>query len=218
MRLFAFLFAGAFLANAALAADPPAIFEDSFAGKLGDGWTWIRENPKAWRSRDGALEIRVEPGVAQTVKNALVRNLPDRSQGKYAIEVTMTNTAPPTGQYEQGGMTLYHNGQPLLKLVKEFIDGKLYIVLGGPTDPDGKGGLVGKILMEKPTARLRLVMTANRYWGEFQPGAEGPMQKIGTGPLPAPAKDQISIQCYQGPPQAEHWMRFDDFRILKLAD
>jgi hypothetical protein len=106
----------------------------------------------------------------------------------------------------------------LLKLVKELIDGKLYIVMGGPTDPDGKAGLVGKLLMEKPTARLRLVMSGDRYWGEFQPDAQGEFQKVGTGPLPPPVKDQISIQCYQGPSEAEHWMRFDEFRILKLAE
>jgi hypothetical protein len=38
------------------------VFEDKFDTKLGDGWAWLRENTKAWRIRDGGLEIRVEPG------------------------------------------------------------------------------------------------------------------------------------------------------------
>ena len=43
-------------------------------------------------------------------------------------------------------------------------------------------------------------------------------QTAATGKLPEPKNDQVSIQCYHGPPDAEHWMRFDDFRILRLAD
>ena len=38
------------------------------------------------------------------------------------------------------------------------------------------------------------------------------------GPLPAGPNEQVSIQCYQGPPDAEHWIRFDDFRVLELPD
>ena len=72
------------------------IFEDNFAGELGEGWWWLRESPGGWRIRDGGLEICVEPGVAATVKNALVRQAPDRSEGTFAIEVTVTNQSLPT--------------------------------------------------------------------------------------------------------------------------
>lgn len=218
MRLAIFVFAAMLSAGVCGAAEPQVVLKDSFQGKLADGWSWLREDPHAWRIKQDALEIHVEPGVADTVKNALVRDLPDRSHGKLVMEVTMTNVSPPAQQYEQGGLTLYHEGKPLLKLVKEFIDGKLYIVMGGPKDPDGKSGLVGKILMENPTARLRLVLTVNRYWGEYQPGAQGEFHKVGSGPLPSPGRDQISVQCYQGPPQVEHWMRFDDFSLVKMAE
>ena len=34
--------------------------------------------------------------------------------------------------------------------------------------------------------------------------------------LRAGAKEQVSIQCCNGPPGVEHWIRFDDFRILQL--
>jgi len=43
------------------------IFEDHFDRQLADGWHWVRENPPNWRIREQALEIRVEPGVADTV-------------------------------------------------------------------------------------------------------------------------------------------------------
>ncbi len=112
------------------AAEVRVVFEDHFDGKLGDGWTWLRENPKAWRLAEGALDIRVEPGLAHTVKNALVRKAPDRAKGKVAIDVTVTFAVAPTNQFEQAGLTWYQDGKPVFKLVHEQIDGKTYISLG----------------------------------------------------------------------------------------
>jgi len=188
------------------AAEPKVLFEDRFDRKLADGWTWLRENPKTWRFRDGALEIRVEPGAADTVKNALVREAPDRSKGKYAFEVTVTALAKPVRQYEQAGLTLYIDGKPRYKLVKELVDGKLWVVAAP-----------NKVPMEAQTVQLRLVVAGESFEAQFRPDAKGEFKTVTTGKLP-PGKVQVSVQCYQGPPDAEHWFRFRDFRILKLAD
>jgi len=186
-------------------AEPTCLFEEKFDGKLDDGWSWIREDADAWRLKDGALEIRVQPGVAGTVKNALVRKGPDRSEGTFAIEVTVTNTAVPTQQYEQAGITWYHGGKPVFKLVKELIGGELFII-------------PGRKPMSAETVQLRLVVTAEGWTAQFRPNGEGEFQTAATGKLPPPGEDQVSIQCYNGPPEAEHWIRFDDFRILKMAE
>ena len=181
------------------------LFEDHFDGKVADGWTWLRENPGAWRIKDGALEIRVEPGRANDVKNALVREAPDRQNGKFAIEVTVSNTVLPTQQYEQAGITWYNNSQPVFKLVKELIDGGLYII-------------PAKKPMDSQTVQLRLVVTADSWAAQYRPEGKGDFLTAETGKLPAAQNDQVSIQCYNGPPDAEHWIRFDDFRILELTD
>jgi hypothetical protein len=65
------------------------VFADPLRGKLGDGWAWLRQHPAAWRHSGQDLEIRVEPGLAETVKNALLRDAPDRSRGRYAVEVAV---------------------------------------------------------------------------------------------------------------------------------
>jgi hypothetical protein len=187
------------------AAEPKVLFEDRFDGKLADGWSWLREDPKTWQFKDGALEIRVEPGVASNVKNALVRKAPDRSKGKVAAEVTITFNSPPTNQYEQAGITWYRDGNPAFKLVHENIDGKTYVI-------------PGKVAAPQKTVQLRLVLTADKYTAQFRPDGQGEFQTVASGPLPAGADEQISLQCYQGPANAEHWMRFDDFRIVELAD
>ena len=181
------------------------LFEDRFEGKLDDGWSWLRENSSAWRLREGALEIRVEPGVAPTVKNALVRRAPDRNGGKFAIDVTVTNATKPTQRYEQAGITWYNDGKPVFKLVKELVDGKLMII-------------PGRKPMTSKTVQLRLIVTSDNFVAQFRPNAEGEFQTAATGKLPAPRNDQVSIQCYNGPADAEHWIRFDNFRISRLPD
>lgn len=186
-------------------AEPKVLFHDPFDGKLADGWSWLREDAKTWRIQDGALEIRVEPGVANTVKNALVRKAPDRTKGKVAVEVTVTFTSPPTRQYEQAGITWYHQGNPVFKLVHENIDGKTYVIPGKAPAPE-------------KTVQLRLVLEGEKYTAQFRPDAKGEFKTVAEGKLPAGADDQVSIQCYQGPEDAEHWMRFDDFRVVEVAE
>ena len=188
-----------------LAAEPQVIFEDGFKGELGQGWTWLREHPEAWRIKDDALEIHVEPGVANTVKNALLRTAPDRSRGKFAIEVTVANTVRPTRQYEQAGITWYHGGKPVFKLVKELINGETWII-------------PGKKPMPGEAVQLRLIVSADRWIAQYRPDGKGEFLVAAEGKLPAPGEDQVSIQCYNGPPDAEHWIRFDDFRILQMPE
>ncbi len=205
MRHVLMLLIGCFFCSGVLsAAEPTVIFEDKFEGKLDKGWTWLRENPKAWRLKDGALEIRLEPGAAGNVKNALLRKAPDRSRGTYAIEVTVTTTVAPTQQFEQAGITWYHGDKPVFKLVKERIDGPTWII-------------PGKKSMPAKSVQLRLIVAGEKWTAQYRPDGKGEFLTAGEGKLPAPGEGQVSLQGYHGPADAEHWIRFDDFRILKLA-
>ena len=38
------------------------LFHEHFAPGLGEGWSWVREKPRAWRVEAGALVIRTQPG------------------------------------------------------------------------------------------------------------------------------------------------------------
>ncbi len=114
--------------------------------------------------------------------------------------MTITFTTPPTNQYEQAGITWYQKGTPVFKLVHEHIDGKDYII-------------PGKVPAPEKTVRLRLLVTKDKYTAQFQPNANGDFKTEASGNLAPGAEEQISIQCYNGPANAEHWMRFDDFRI-----
>ena len=138
------------------------------------------------------------------MKNALLRPAPDHSKAAYAVETTITFTTPPTNQYEQAGITWYQKGKPVFKLVHEHIDGKDYII-------------PGKVPAPQKTVRFRLFVTKDKYTAQFQPNAKGEFKTVAAGNLAASDEERISIQCYNGPTDAEHWMRFDDFRIVEVA-
>ncbi len=186
-------------------AEEKVVFEDKFDGELAEGWQWIREQAAHWCVREGALEIRVVPGLANTVQNALVRPAPDRRAGTFAIEVDVTNSSVPTQQYEQAGLTFYQDGKPVFKFVKELVDGQLMMIPGRQS-------------MTAETVQLRLIVTADSYTAQYRADGRGAFQTAATGKLPLPGDDSISIQCYNGPPDREHWIRFDNFRIVQLQD
>mgnify|MGYP003331856367 CR=1 FL=1 len=105
----------------------------------------------------------------------------------------------------QGKMliTWYVDGKPVFKLVKELIDGGLFII-------------PGRKEMPTQSVRLRLIVTANSWEAQYRPAGESEFQTAETGELPAPNDDQVSIQCYNGPEEGQHWVRFSNFCIKKL--
>ena len=143
------------------------LFEDRFTTAPGAGWNWLREQPQDWCIREGGLEIRVQPGGANSVKNALLRTAPNRAEGKFAIEVTVTNHTAPSQQYEQAGITWYHGGKPVFKLVKERVNGKLLIIPGGKPMPS-------------ETVQLRLVVTVDSWTAQYRAGGKGAFQTAAT--------------------------------------
>ena len=69
------------LCASSYATDPQVLFSDDFNGKLGEGWSWVREHPEAWRVRSGALEVKLEPGnMWGSANNA--RNVQAYSDGR----------------------------------------------------------------------------------------------------------------------------------------
>ena len=63
-----------------LLAQDAALFEEKFGSKLGEGWTWIREDAAAWKLGGGALKVKCLPGSIwykrNDAKNFLMRRLP----------------------------------------------------------------------------------------------------------------------------------------------
>src|SRR5437867_5945273 len=191
------------------------LFQDDFKGTLGKGWSWVREHREGWRLSALGLEVRVEPGnmwgPANSARNVLVRLAPDAAHEEIEVSVNVENR--PTEQYEQVDLVWYYDDSHMVKIGEELVDGKLSIVMG--REEADRTRTIAIIPLNSSSVRLRLLVGDNRIRGQFRSNAAEDWRQAGECDLPLRGKARISLQCYQGPAQAEHWARFTEFRIRR---
>lgn len=208
----------ALLHPSARAADE-VVFQDDFAGRLGEGWSWVREEKQAWRVSDQGLEMRVLPGNlwgrANDVKNILVRPAPDPAAGPIEVWVSVSNR--PTHQYEQANVAWYFDDSHMVKLGLELVDRQVCIVMG--REEADRIRTLAKIPVSATSVQLRLLVDNGRIRGQYRVAGTDPWLEAGAGDLPAPAggRAKISLHCYQGAPDTEHWAKFGGFRVLRTG-
>ena len=196
-----------------------ASFQDDFQGKLGEGWSWVREHREGWRVTGRGLEVRIEPGnmwgPANDARNVLVRPAPDAANEGIEVSVNVENR--PTSQYEQADLVWYFDDGHMVKLGQELVDGKLSIVMG--REEIDKTRTIAIIPLDSFSVRLRLAVKGNRIHGQFRTPGVDEWREAGECDLPAPpdAKAKISLQFYQGPANIEHWARVTEFRIRSVG-
>ena len=192
------------------------LFQDDFKGKLATGWSWLREDPNAWRVTERGLEVRVQPGnmwgPPNDAKNVLVRAAPD--PGANVVEVSVTVTNHPTEQYEQVDLVWYYDDSHMVKLGQELVDGKLSIVMG--REEADKTRTIAILPLKSFSVQLRLSVAGNLIHGQFRTPDTETWQEAGGCDLPVHGPPKISLQCYQGPANIEHWARITGFHIQRL--
>jgi regulation of enolase protein 1 (concanavalin A-like superfamily) len=188
-------------------------FSDDFRGRLGEGWSWVREDPAAWRVTDGGLEIRVQPGNmwggANNAKNVLVRPAPDPAGGEVIVSVQLENR--PTEQYEQVDLVWYYDDSHMVKLGQELVDGKLSIVMG--REEKDRTRTIAIVPLDAFEVEVRFRASGNEIHGEFRTVGAGEWRLAGSCDLPVRGAPKVSLQCYQGPGATEHWARLTGFRL-----
>ena len=203
------------LCTTARACADEAVFQDDFKGKLGDGWTWVREHRERWRVGERGLEVRVEPGNmwggANNAKNVLVRPAPGPAQGEIEVSVTVENR--PTEQYEQVDLVWYYDDSHMVKLGQELVDGKLSIVMG--REEADRTRTIAIIPLDSFSVRVRFVVSGNTIRGQFRPAGADAWRDAGECDLPVKGAPKISLQFYQGPASAEHWAKVSEFRVAR---
>lgn len=198
-------------ADGASCADDAELFRDPFTRQLAEGWSLVRQQPGAVRVGEGAIEIRSLPGVIAEAKNLLLRDAP-AAAGPLAFEVTVSNE--PTQQWEQLGLVYYWDDAHHVKLVKERVDEKLWVVMG-KAHPSA-GGLVAKLPLEGAKVSLRLVVADGHVTGLWRAKADDPWTKAGECPLPGEGPGKLGLVTFHGPQEVEHWARFEGFRVLRV--
>ncbi len=190
-----------------------------FAGKsLPDGWTWKRENPQAWRLRDNALEIKIEPGNMwggkNDARNVLLIPLPDDLQQSGA-DVCATFANSPTKRWEQVDLVWYYRDSHMVKIGLELEHGKNSVIMGREENDRTRTIKIIPIETDKVTVRLRVADGQVRGYYRLSPQDEWSDVGVCTEPKPAANADKahVSIQCYQGDPQNPHWARITELKI-----
>lgn len=203
------------LAAAALSAagEPTVLFKDDFNGKLGEGWTWVREDPRSWRVTGAGLEMRIHPGnmwgPANNATNVLVRPVPDPAARPVEVSVTVSNK--PAGQYEQVDLVWYYDDGHMVKIGQEQVNDVLCLVMG--REEKDKTRTLAKIPIEALTLDLRFLASGDTLKGQYRPAGETEWKDAAECILPKNGEPKVSLQVYQGPRDAERWARFSAFRI-----
>lgn len=194
--------------------EPAVTFRDTFKEKLADGWTWLREDPDAWRVGDAGLEVRVQPGnmwgPANDAKNVLLRPAPDPAKSPVEVTASVENKA--TGQWEQVDLVWYYDDGHMVKLGLEMVDQRLCVVMG--REQDDKTQTVAIIPIDSTRVELRLAVGGTRIKGRFKL-PDGDWRDAGECEVSAAEgkSPQVSLQFYMGPPNVEHWARVSEVTV-----
>jgi len=191
------------------------VFRADFSKPFDPSWKWIREVPSAWRLTNGALEVRILPGnmwgPPNDAKNVLTAPAPDPSKGRVEVLATVENR--PTEQYEQVDLVWYYADSHMVKVGYELVDGKTSVVMGREEGDHTRTISINPV--DAHAVTLRFLVASNRLTGFYRPRGAREWQSAGNCSLPVLANTapKISLQCYQGPTNAEHWARVTEFRI-----
>jgi hypothetical protein len=195
-----------------------AVFEEKFAGKLGEGWTWVREDATCWKLDGGSLKVKCLPGSIwykkNDAKNFLMRKLPAAATEAAPLAIEVTVDSAPETNAEQCGLFLYYDDANYIKLIRECNKGKPGIVLareqkGIPESLPPKEELKGPI-------RLKLVWSGTSVTGSYK--AAGDWVALGDYELPlSDAELKIGLGAHGAPVDADRWATFTAFRISKAA-
>jgi regulation of enolase protein 1 (concanavalin A-like superfamily) len=209
----------AMLSSAICARANEIFFTDDFNGKLGDGWSWIREHQEFWRVSERGLEVRVEPGnewgPANNAKNILVRPAPDAATNE--VDVSVVFDSHPTNQWEQADLVWFYDESNMVKIGREMVNGKPSIVMGREQRDNARTVIIIPLVAE--SVQLRLAVKGNHIEGFYRKSESEDWSKAGACDLPKPNDPaKISLQFYNGPRDAEHWVRATRFRVGKVAE
>jgi regulation of enolase protein 1 (concanavalin A-like superfamily) len=200
------------------AAQPTPIFEDSFSGKLADGWTWVREDPKGWRVDEKGLHIRNQHGSlwggGNDARNVLLRPLPPLPDDGGALAVDVTVRHKPQINAEQAGLVYHVDDENYVKLIYESLEKRELIVFA--REHKGESMVIASVPVPNEAPRLRLVITHDGLRGQFL-AEDNTWRQIGHCDFPAdkaPSKDaRVGLVCHGGPHEVERWATFNDFKI-----
>jgi regulation of enolase protein 1 (concanavalin A-like superfamily) len=194
-------------------------------------WAWIREEREQHRvGPDGKLQIRALRGTLWTAdrndaRNLLVRPWPEAAREDAIVTVTVS-FAPERGG-EQAGVMLYFGDDDYIKIVRESLEGKRWIVMareekGTPTPLDKVEEAANDVTL---TLERRGELIEGFYAVDRAGAGAGSDQRkrVGRGDLPratgAAAELKICLFAHGGPRDAAEarWATFSNLKVTPIG-
>ena len=206
-----------------LGAEESLLAADDFsAPSISSHWTWLREDAAGWRLGKGKLSIRTNGALwsgENTQRNVLLHEPLATTDTALAIELTVDGGLALTDPYEHGGLIWYFDDDHWVTLTQlnHVQDQTQKIMLVHETGGRGQDPTAKAVPYTARRVELRLEHRGAEFTGYYrQPGSDT-WQRVGTiefehsGPTP-----RIGLIAGQGRPSLEHWVDFDDFRVVAL--
>ena len=197
------------------------LFEDRFASNLGEGWSWVREDPKAWRVEKGELLIRSLPGglyrEMNNCKNLLLRTPPDVKKGKLIVEVTLR--CQPKEQFEHAGIVWYRDDDDYIVLSKEHYVKGAKPAVQMVREEKVSDKITSKVPHHTPyddeQVSLRLLIEGTTFTGQYRKTDKDDWKTVGQIKVASvEGKPRIGLVTSFGSKDVERWVHFSNFRIL----
>ena len=193
------------------------VFEERFTLPLEAGWTWIREEPKAWKVENGALLLRVLPGYVymdnNNAPNVLLRKAPVTSN-VLVLEVFLENQ--PEIRYEHAGLYWYYDDDNYVCLLKEWMGDEVRLRI--VHEKDGNGDISGESEYDAKGVWFRLVIAGAKATGYYRQTDHEDWRKMGQVDLPSTGEARVGLNAGGGSQNSARWARFSHFRILEQAE
>lgn len=191
------------------------IFQDNFSPRLAQGWTWVREEPSAWRIANGALSIHTLSGTlwgaTNNVKNLLLRPAPT-NRNNWAVEVTVSSHPGLDG--EQAGLLYYVDDDNYIKLVKEWKKAQPYAIL--VREQAHKPKVIGKLPVYTRSVTLQLSMENGHIQGKMGENGTQSLKSIGEC-APLQGSDiRVGLLTHVWPGKTDRWAKFTKFQISNI--
>lgn len=199
------------------------LFEDKFDRGLSPKWTVVGLKREDYRLKNGGLEMRVQPGKSTKETPMLMVLLPFKTSESVTASVEVTVLDHFTEPAESAGLFLTdeHGGE--FSALKMNVNG--HLVFSPPqVEFIGKEGTEGDPQQyslrfwpaNDELGALRILVRDGYGYFQIGPSAQGKyLNAFHSALRPNVSKRGFALSAYGGPSDQEHWVRFDNFRVVR---
>lgn len=209
-----------FGSNFCLAED--VLFKDSFDKGLSDQWQIVGLRREDYRVRDGALEMRVQPGKLTAETAMLKVLLPFDSTSTVAASVKVTLLDEFKDEQEFAGLFLVDEAGREFAAKQEFFGGKLVYSPGRLESEDEEEELPAPRFemiytkVARDAGPLRILVDRGYAFFQVGPSAEDKYLNFFYSAIRKDSKERgFALTAAGAPAKSNHWVRFDDFRVVR---